>query len=212
MLFDFAVLAAKDRYKLITATVVPRPIAWVVTQDAAGVLNAAPFSFFNAVSSDPPILAVSVGGASAGDLNKDTLANIQATGQFTLCLVPEEALDAMNVTAIDLPPEMDELAEAGLETVASTRVAPPRIARSPVAFECETHQLVPLGSNTLVLGRILAMHVRDDCVLDAARHHVDTPRLGLVGRMHGGGWYLRIRDLLEVPRIPLAEWMARKQP
>ena len=211
MLFDFTTLPTKDRYKLITATVVPRPIAWVVTQDAAGVLNAAPFSFFNAVSSDPPILALSIGGATSAELNKDTLANIHATGQFTLCLVPEDALDAMNVTAINLPPEVDELAEAGLDTLPSSKVAPPRIARSPVAFECETHQLIPLGGNTLVLGRILALHVRDDCVLDAARHHVDTPRLGLVGRMHGGGWYLRTTDRVEVPRIPLPDWLARKQ-
>ncbi len=211
MFFDFATTATRDRYKLITATVVPRPIAWVVTQDRAGVLNAAPFSFFNAVSSDPPILAVSIGGATAAELNKDTLANIQATGQFTLCLVPEDALHAMTVTAIDLPPEVDELAEAGLDTLPSDKVAPPRIARSPVAFECETHQLVPLGGNTLVLGRILAMHVRDDCVLDAARHHIDTPRLRLVGRMGGGGGYLRTTDRVEVPRISREHWAAGKE-
>lgn len=211
MLFDFATTTTRDRYKLITATVVPRPIAWVVTQDAAGVRNAAPFSFFNAVSSDPPILALSIGGPTAGEANKDTLSNIRAIGQFTLCLVPEDALRAMTVTAIDLPPEVDELAEAGLDTVPSVKVAPPRIAASPVAFECETHQLVPLGGNTLVLGRILVMHVRDDCVLDAARHHVDTPRLGLVARMHGGGGYLRTTDRVEMPRIPLAEWLAGRE-
>jgi len=209
MYFDFATTAVADRYKLITATVVPRPIAWVVTQDDAGVVNAAPFSFFNAVCSDPPILAISIGGAGEHDLNKDTLANIQANAQFTICLVPADALDAMNITAIALPPEVDELAEAGLTALPSTTIRPPRIAESPVAFECETHQVIPLGGNTLVLGRILAMHVRDDCVLDPVRHHIDTPRLGLVGRMHGGGWYLRTEDLVEVKRIRAEDWQRR---
>jgi flavin reductase (DIM6/NTAB) family NADH-FMN oxidoreductase RutF len=209
MYFDFATTAVADRYKLITATVVPRPIAWVVTQDDAGVVNAAPFSFFNAVCSDPPILAISIGGATAAELEKDTLANIQANNQFTICLVPADALDAMNVTAIALPPEADELAEAGLTALPSTTIRPPRIAESPVAFECETHQFIPLGGNTLVLGRIRAMHVRDDYVLDPARHHIDTPRLGLAGRMHGGGWYLRTEDLVEVRRIRAEDWQRR---
>jgi flavin reductase (DIM6/NTAB) family NADH-FMN oxidoreductase RutF len=209
MMFDFATTAAAGRYKLLTATVVPRPIAWVVTQDAQGTVNAAPFSFFNVFSSNPPVLGISVGGADVA-ADKDTLANIKATGQFVVCLVPETAVDAMTVTAIDLPPEVDELAEAQLTATPSSLVKPPRIAESPVAFECETHQLVPLGGNTLVLGRILAAQIQDDCVLDAAKFYVDTPKLALLGRMHGGGGYLRTTDVITVPRIPLAEWAARK--
>jgi flavin reductase (DIM6/NTAB) family NADH-FMN oxidoreductase RutF len=115
----------------------------------------------------------------------------------------------MTITAIDLPPEVDELAEAKLTPVPSTLVKPPRIAESPVAFECETRQLVPLGGNTLVLGNILAAHVQDDCVLNAEKHYIDTPKLGLIGRMHGGGGYARTTDIINVPRIPLAEWKAR---
>jgi flavin reductase (DIM6/NTAB) family NADH-FMN oxidoreductase RutF len=114
----------------------------------------------------------------------------------------------MNVTAADFAPETDELEKAGLATAASAKVRPPRIAESPVAFECETFQLVPIGHHTLVLGRVLAMHIRDD-LLDRERLYVDTPRLALVGRMHGRGWYARTTDRVEVPRITAAEWARR---
>jgi len=210
MLFDFSEISVNNRYKLLTATVVPRPIAWVVTEDAEGTANAAPFSFFNVFSSDPPVLGISIGGSEGGANQKDTLRNILASGQFVVCLVPESAAEAMNVTAIDMPPGVDELREAGLTPLPSARVRPPRIGESPVAMECETFQTVPLGGNTLVLGRILAMHLHDECVLDAARVHVDTPRLGLIGRMHGGGGYLRTTDQFQVPRISWAAWRERQ--
>jgi len=210
MQFDFDKLSVAERYKLLTSTVVPRPIAWVVTQDAAGVVNAAPFSFFNAFSSDPAIIGVSVGGSPRVPGDKDTLANIKATGQFVVCLVSEATAEAMNITAIDMPPEVDELAEAGLTPVPSRMVKPPRIAESPVAMECETFQLVPLGGNTLVLGRVLAMELRDDCIADPAKLYIDSPRMELLGRMHGRGWYVRTTDRVEIPRISWDKWQARK--
>jgi flavin reductase (DIM6/NTAB) family NADH-FMN oxidoreductase RutF len=210
MLFDFTTLPMRERYKLLVSTVVPRPIAWVVSQDEAGVTNAAPFSFFNALSSEPPILGVSIGDSPRGPGDKDTLANIKATGQFVICLVSERTAHAMNITATDLPPEVDELAEAALTPIPSTKVKPPRIGESPVAFECELFQLVPLGENTLVLGKVLAMHVHDDCVQDAAKNYINTPKLELIGRMHGHGWYTRTRDMLDIPRITLADWAANK--
>jgi flavin reductase (DIM6/NTAB) family NADH-FMN oxidoreductase RutF len=117
----------------------------------------------------------------------------------------------MNVTAADFPPGVDELAEAGLSTVPSSKVGPPRIAESPVALECETFQLVPAGRHTIVLGRVVAMHIRDDCILDPVKCYVDTPKLGLVGRMHGRGWYVRTTDRFEVKRVTAAEWEARKR-
>jgi len=208
MMFDFATLPGQECYKLLVSTIVPRPIAWVVTEDSAGVLNAAPYSFFNAFSGDPPIVGIGVG--VRGTDQKDTLNNIKATGQFTICLVPEERAIQMNVTATDFAPEIDELAEAGLTPVASSMVRPPRIAESPVAIECERFQLVPLGNHTLVLGRVLAMHVRDDCVLDPVKHYIDTPKLGLVGRMHGRGWYARTTDRIEIARMSPEEWAKRK--
>jgi flavin reductase (DIM6/NTAB) family NADH-FMN oxidoreductase RutF len=209
MLFDFATLPPRECYKLIVSTIVPRPIAWVVTQHPTGRINAAPYSFFNGFSGDPPIIAIGCGDRDGGP--KDTLANIRVRNEFVVCLVPEERAPQMNITATDFGPEIDELAEAGLTTMASTKVTPPRIAESPVAMECETFQIVPLGpSNNLVLGRILAMHVRDDCVLDPAKFYIDTPKLALLGRMHGRGWYARTTDRIEIPRLSPAEWAAHK--
>lgn len=205
MLFDFEALPAADRYKLVVSTVVPRPVAWVVSQDAAGVLNAAPYSFFNALSDDPVVIAFGCGPRPDG-ARKDTLGNIRATGQFVVNLVSEAVLEAMNVTAIDFPPEVDELAEAGLATLPSAKVKPPRIAQSPVAMECETFQLIPVGHHTIVLGKVLAMHVADEAILDPVKKYVDTPKLELVGRMHGRGWYARTTDRVEVPRIRLEDW------
>jgi flavin reductase (DIM6/NTAB) family NADH-FMN oxidoreductase RutF len=209
MLFDFATLPPQDCYKLVVSTVVPRPIAWVVTQDADGVVNAAPYSFFNAFSDNPVVIGIGCGPKAPGAL-KDTAANIRAIGQFTVCLVPEEAIHAMNATAVDFAPGVDELKEAGLTALPSARIKPPRIAESPVALECETFQLVPAGHHTIVLGRVLAVHVRDDCVIDPVKCYVDTPKMNLVGRMHGRGWYARTTDRVEVPRMTVAEWEARK--
>lgn len=210
MLFDFDTIPTAAAYKLVVSTVVPRPVAWVVSQDAAGLVNVAPYSFFNAFSDNPVVVAIGCGPRPDGT-GKDTLANIQAIGQFVVCMVPEAAMQKMVVTAIDFPPETNEMAEAGLTPVASTFVAPPRISESPVAFECETFQLIPVGHHTIVLGRVRAAHIADDCMLDVARHYVDTPKLGLVGRMHGRGWYARTTDRVEVPRIPLDDWQARKK-
>ena len=211
MLFDFDALPPLDRYKLLTSTVTPRPIGWVVTLDRDGRRNAAPYSFFNALSGDPPLVGVSIGRRPAGG-QKDTRANIEATGEFVVNLVSEAMAEAMNVTAIEFESGIDELAEARLETVPSTRIRTPRIAASPVAMECRLFQVVPLGeagANVLVIGRIVAMHVRDDAVLDAGRHHIDTPALKLIGRMHGGGWYARTSDRFEMPRIPVQEWQRK---
>jgi flavin reductase (DIM6/NTAB) family NADH-FMN oxidoreductase RutF len=122
-------------------------------------------------------------------------------------LVSEETAEAMNITAIDFKPGVDELVQAGLTPLPSVRVKPPRIAESPVAMECELIQIVDLGTNTgLVLGLVLAMHIRDDAVIDAARHYIDTPKLKLIGRMHGSGWYARTSDLFHMTRIRLEDW------
>jgi flavin reductase (DIM6/NTAB) family NADH-FMN oxidoreductase RutF len=199
----------QDRYKLLVSTVLPRPIAWVVTQDLQGGLNAAPFSFFNVFSQDPPIVIIGIGGREPGE-PKDTVRNIRETGEFVVNMVSHDNLQQMNVTAIDFPHGVDEIAEAGLTTVASAKIRPPRIAESPVALECRRHMLIDLkGDRTLVLGEVLAMHVRDDCIADLERLHVDTPKLDLVGRMHGGGWYARTTDLEEVPRIKVRDWQRR---
>jgi flavin reductase (DIM6/NTAB) family NADH-FMN oxidoreductase RutF len=207
MRFDFAALSAAERYKLMVATIVPRPIAWVVTRNAAGSLNAAPYSLFNMVSDDPPVLMVSCGPSPVHGGRKDTARNILAQGRFTVCLVPEAAAAAMNVTAAEVPPEVDEIALAGLTAVPFGEGVP-RIGESPVAFDCALHQAISIGRHLLVLGRVLAMEIRDDCVQDAARKHVDTARLGLIGRMGGGGGYVRLTDRLAIPRISAEQALA----
>ena len=211
MQFDFAEVSPRDRYKLLVSTVVPRPIAWVVTQSAAGVVNAAPYSFFNAVGGDPPLLVVSIDGLGDGR-RKDTANNIRQNGQFVVNLVNNAAAEAMVVTAVDFPPETSEVVEAGLAVLPSTRITPPRLANSPVAFECEHYQTIELpGDRDLVLGRIVCMHVADEAVMDAARCYIDTPKLDLVGRMHGAGWYTRSRDQFEIDRMTVAEWQRKAE-
>jgi flavin reductase (DIM6/NTAB) family NADH-FMN oxidoreductase RutF len=210
MLFDFDTIPHDQAYKLCVASVVPRPVAWVVSQDREGRVNAAPYSFFNVFSDNPVVVAIGCAARAPGS-PKDTLANIEATGQFVVNLVSAATVDAMNITAVDFPPGVNEITEAGLTAVPSTRVAVPRIAESPIALECEIFQFVPTRGHTIVLGRVLAMDIRDDCVLDAAKFYVDTPKLDLVGRMHGRGWYARTTDRIEVPRISVEEWAAKKK-
>jgi flavin reductase (DIM6/NTAB) family NADH-FMN oxidoreductase RutF len=176
-----------------------------VTLDRDGHLNAAPFSCFNAFATDPPVVGVGIG--SYDSLRpKDTRRNIHDTGQFVINLVSENMAEAMNITAIGFEPSVSELVEAKLATRPSVHVKPPRIADSPVANECELMHTVELGSETeLVLGRVLAMHVREDLVIDAAKHYIDTSKLNLIGRMHAG-WYARTTNLFRLNRISLAEW------
>jgi flavin reductase (DIM6/NTAB) family NADH-FMN oxidoreductase RutF len=205
MLFDFKEIPGKECYKLLVSTVTPRPIAWVVSQDVNGVLNAAPFSFFNVFSGDPAVVAIGIGNRKPGQA-KDSRANIRETGEFVVNLVSEANAEAMNITGIEFDSSVDELGQAGLTPLPSARVKPPRIAESPVAMECELMQIVDMGESGLVLGRVVAMHVRDEFVLDAATHYIDTPKLKLLGRMHGRGWYARTSDLFDMPRIPVSEW------
>jgi|BEDMetMinimDraft_2_1075160.scaffolds.fasta_scaffold07386_4 flavin reductase (DIM6/NTAB) family NADH-FMN oxidoreductase RutF len=206
MLFDFTTLPPADRYKLLVSTIVPRPIAWVVTQDRAGRVNAAPYSFFNAFCQEPPIVCLGIGSRDDGE-SKDTGRNIRESGEFVVNLVPAALSESMNVTAIEFPAGVGEIDEAKLETLPSLKIKPPRIKESPVAMECVTYQIVELGAERmLVLGQVLAMHVRDEAVIDAAKCYIDTPRLDLIGRMHGRGWYTRTRDRFEMPRIRVEDW------
>jgi flavin reductase (DIM6/NTAB) family NADH-FMN oxidoreductase RutF len=210
VLFDFAAIPAKERYKLLVSTVAPRPIAWVVSQTPDGHLNAAPFSFFNAFSGEPPVVGIGISSHEPGR-PKDTRNNIRETRQFVVNLVSEEAAAAMNVTAIEFEAGVNELAQAELATIPSVYIKPPRIATSPVAMECDLLQIVEVGPETgLVLGRVLAMHIDDDMVIDPAKNYVDTPKLKLIGRMHGSGWYARTSDLFLMDRIPRANWKLRE--
>jgi len=208
MYFDFDRHTPLERYKLLSSTVTPRPIAWVSTMNAHGRPNAAPFSFFNVFAEDPATVGFAINHRSDTD-RKDTGENVRLHGEFVVNLVGEATLEQMNVTAIEFGPEVDELAEAGLTPAPCTRVRVPRIAESPVSLECRLMQIIALGARrSLVLGEVLAMHLRDEAVLDRERLHVDTPRLKLVGRMQGHH-YVRMADVFEMPTIPVAAWRPR---
>lgn len=209
MLFDFESLPPNDRYKILTASVVPRPIAWITTRSRDGIVNAAPFSFFNVMGNDPPTVAIGI-MPNAGR-PKDTAANILATGEFVVNLVAEAQADAMNVTCIDAPPEVDELAFAGLTPLPSRCVAPPRISGSPVSFECRSLTTLVTGPHqVIVIGTVLCAHIEDEFILDAKRCHIDTLKLKLISRMHGSGGYLRSNDTFRLDRPVWAEREKRK--
>ena len=194
-------------YRLLAATVVPRPIAWVSTKSPDGTLNAAPFSFFNVMGDDPPILAIGITRGRQG--MKDTARNIEETGAFVVNLVPEALAEVMNATSIDAPRGTSEFALAGLTPAPSTHVAPPRIAESPVSFECVTHASLVTGPSQLIaIGRVLAIHVADQYVLNAERGHVDAPALGMLGRGFGTT-YIRSHDTFEMTR---PKWTAPSGP
>lgn len=200
MLFDFDKIAPEIGYKLLTSTITPRPIAWISTLGLNGVVNAAPYSFFNAMGHTPPTVAVGLLRDPARGW-KDTARNILDTGEFVVNLVPETLADQMNATCAAVGPEVNEMALAGLDAAASVHVKPPRIAASPVSFECKVLSSVVTGPmQTIVIGRVVAAHIADAVVLDAARGHIDTPALGLIGRMHGAGWYARSTDLFQLGR------------
>jgi flavin reductase (DIM6/NTAB) family NADH-FMN oxidoreductase RutF len=208
MLFDMETLPPQGRYKILASSVVPRPIAWVTTKSRAGIVNAAPFSFFNAMGSDPPTVAIGI-LPREGRL-KDTATNIVETAEFVVNLVSEDNAEAMNVTCIDAPPDIDELQLARLTAVPSRSVAPPRIGEAPVSFECRILASLVTGPlQTIVVGRVVCAHVADAFVLDAKRCHLDTPALRLIARMHGSGVYARSSDRFEMPRPTWAEWQTR---
>ncbi|HWU02023.1 MAG TPA: flavin reductase family protein [Novosphingobium sp.] len=207
MEFDFATMAAPDRYKLMAASITPRPIAWITSQSGAGLRNAAPYSFFAMMSAEPPLVAIGLMRRPDGTY-KDSAANIIETGEFVVNLVSESDAPAMNLTCIDAPAGEDEIALAGLETAPSSLIAPPRIATAPVSMECRLHTRTDVGLSTIVLGQVLRFHIQDQFV-DAQKLHVDTLAMKLVARMHGAGWYTRSTDLFQMQRPSWADHVAQ---
>ena len=202
-------LGERDLYKLLVNTVLPRPIALVTTVDGKGRANAAPFSFFNVFSHAPPLVVLGIEGRSGTEPLKDTMRNIRETGGFVVNLVDRAMVAAMQVCAIDFPSEIDEIAAAGLDTLASAKVAAPRLAASPVQLECRETVSLSFGSKhrNLVIGEIVHLHIRDGIVDE--RLHVDIDKLDLVGRLHGADWYVGLRDRFLEPRQTLDGWRDR---
>ncbi|MDQ2711603.1 MAG: flavin reductase family protein [Acidobacteriota bacterium] len=183
----------------------PRPIAFVSSLDGSGTRNLAPFSYFTLCSSNPPYVVFSPVHRGPGLAPKDTLRNVQETGEFVVNIVSEDILSQMNATAADYPPEIDEFAVSGLTPVASDRVKPPRVKESRVQLECVLKDIVVLsdkpGGGSLVIGEIVLMHIDRDILADPASNlfKVDPKKLNAVGRM-GGPTYTRTHDLIHLER------------
>ncbi|MFT3660049.1 MAG: flavin reductase family protein [Gordonia sp. (in: high G+C Gram-positive bacteria)] len=170
-----------NSYALLTALVVPRPIAWVATVDADGVGNLAPHSFFTVASVRPPVLAFTSIGV------KDTLRNIRATGEFTVSLVDEESVDAANATSATFGPEVDEAERAGVVMAPGVVVNPGYVAEAPAALECRLHDTVEFAGSTVVFGEVVAFSIDED-VLDGG--HPVFERLRPVARLGRDEWAL----------------------
>ncbi len=189
---------AARSYAVLVALVVPRPIAWVTTINPEGVINAAPFSFFNVLGSKPPIVGICPGDREDGT-PKDTARNVRLTHEFVVNLVDEDVAEAMNRTAASVPYGTNELETAGLSTLASSAVRPPRIAESPASLECTEWGTLQIGDNRLIIGLVRRIHVRDE-LIDPETLRIRGDLLHSVGRMGSPHWYCRTRDRFEMIR------------
>lgn len=187
-------------YKLLIGAVVPRPIAFVSTVNAAGAANLAPFSFFTVASVNPPIVCFAPLNKGSQPMQKDTLRNIEETGEFVVNVVSEDFAGPMNACSGDYPPEVDEFKVSGLTPLPSQLVKPARVAESRIHMECRLNQIVRLGgqplSGSLVLGDVVLFHVADELVRDFA---IDPDALRAIGRM-GGPTYARTADRFDLQR------------
>jgi flavin reductase (DIM6/NTAB) family NADH-FMN oxidoreductase RutF len=199
-------LSHRELYNILLSSVVPRPIAWVSTISAKGQPNLAPFSFFNCVSVDPPLLAFAPGlrtPKDAGSVNgepKDTLRNVRETKEFVVNVVSYDLREPMNITSGEYDQTVNEFELASLTPEPSQLVRPPRVGESPVSFECRLHQILDFSkaptSSSLVIGKIVAVHIADERLKDG---RIDRDSLDLIGRM-GGMQYTRTRDRFEMVR------------
>ena len=194
---EAAGLATPDAYRLLIGCVVPRPIAWITTSSAAGVVNAAPFSSFNYVAHSPPMLAVNI-GSREGKL-KDTARNIVETGEFTVNVATQATMEIMHRTGADYPPEVSEAEALGIELLPGVKVKPPRVAASPIHMECRLERAVPLGRglNTLYIGEIVAFHLAPE-VYDG--RNVDSVKLQPIARL-GGPYYAALGEIFHRPAL-----------
>ena len=201
MQIDPSLHSTADNYKILTNLVVPRPIAWVTSLSDAGIVNLAPFSFFNAVGSDPLYVVISIGCRDNGT-PKDTARNILASGEFVVNLVTEELFGAMNISAADFPPDQSELAAANISAAPSVRVKAPRLAQAQASLECTLFKSEPIGANTLFIGEVVMFHVADHLL--GPRMHINN--FAPIGRLGSPSVYCRTTDRFDVPRIIYEQW------
>jgi flavin reductase (DIM6/NTAB) family NADH-FMN oxidoreductase RutF len=208
MQFDLDKIPGSETYKLLVGLVAPRPIALITSMDENGRLNAAPFSAYNYLCTDPPIVGIGVTNRPTDVfVPKDTARNIRRTGEFVVNVVAEK----MNICATDFPAGMSEVEMAGFTTVPSQKVKPPRIAEAHAALECREYTTMEIGRSRIILGRVVAIYVEDRYV-DPAGPYVKADELHSIGRMNGLGNYVRTRDaFISIPRISYEEWKKNHQ-
>ena len=197
----------KQIYSLLGGLVAPRPIAWITSLNDAGQLNAAPFSAYNYMGMDPPIVALGIANEPGpGTTPKHSAQNIRTTGEFVVNVVNEVVAETMNFTAIDFPPEIKALEIADLKTEPSLIVKVPRIAASPASLECREIMTVEIGHNRIILGQVLAIHVKDEFI-DQTGHYIRAEELHAIGRMNGLGAYVKTKDaFFHIPRMTYTDW------
>lgn len=194
--FDPDVMPARDFYKLMTASIVPRPIAWVSTLSAAGVENLAPHSFFTAACVEPPVLQFTSVG------RKDSQANVEETGEFVVNFAPEKLFAQINATATDFPSEVSEFDAVGITAEPSLRVAPPRVAESPIAFECRLLETISFGDSTVIFGRVLHASVDEDVIRDGLPEVELLRPMARLGRIE----WSELGTVRRTTRIPYEQW------
>jgi len=198
MELDFEGRDVGRAYAVLASLVIPRPIALVTTLSPDNVVNVAPFSFFNVLGANPPIVAFAPGDRGDGT-PKDTARNVRLGHEFVVNLVDEAMAEAMNRCAASLPYGKSELGQAGLTALPSSVIGPPRIAESPASLECAEWGTLQIGSNRVIIGLVRRVHLRDE-LFDEGNQRVVSQKLTLIGRMASPHWYCRTRDRFEMVR------------
>ena len=210
MEIDIAEKSWQSIYKVMIGSILPRPIGWISTIDSEGRHNLAPFSFFNAICANPPhvMLGTNIRGSDRSE--KDTLRNLRSTREFVVNIVTEDLAIAMNLTSTELPPQVDEFQHAGLSKAPAHIVNPPRVAESPIHFECIVTHIIDIsdqpGGGSAVIGRVVHLHVEDGIIVGEDK--IDLFRLKPIGRLAGSA-YCRVTDIFEMTRP--ASQIKRKQ-
>ncbi len=207
MEFDFDVLEKESRYKLLCAFVAPRPIALVTTLSTDGIPNAAPFSFFNVFGDEPPIIILGIQDRPDGR-PKDTTKNIKDTGEFVTHMVDRSLEQAMVECSVDFSPEVNEISETGLHLAPSIKVKPGRIVEAPVAMECRLEKTIEYVGRSIILGRVVHMLVRDDCI-DPNTLYVNSDVYHPIARLHADN-YIVSDNQFEIHKPTFEEFQAQR--
>lgn len=201
MILDPKNLSQQECYKILTGSVLPRPIAFVSSMDETGHSNLAPFSFFTIAATVPPTLVFCPLRRGPKGERKDTLNNIEKTGEYVVNIVSEDFAEAMNSTSADFPPETDEFEISGLTPADSKLIRPKRVLESPVSFECKLKAIVPAGNDgpgggNIIIGEVVMIHIRDEVI---ENFRIDLKKISPLGRL-AGNFYCRVTDLFEITR------------